>query len=510
MVVVMPETPAPDTLPALFAARRPTDPATVFLSMPDGAEMTYGELRRGSTRLARTLTRLGVGAGDRVAVQAEKSPLAILLYLACVRSGAVLVPMNPAYTNAEVEFLLADAQPSAYVRDSRRRDVRVPRGCELLMAGAPDEDAPDEDERGIDFEDVAVRPDDLAAIVYTSGTTGRPKGAMLTQRNLASNAATLHRIWGFRPDDVLLHALPVFHVHGLFVATNCVLANGTGMVFLPRFDVDAVLAQLACCTVLMGVPTFYTRLLADPRLDAAACRHMRLFVSGSAPLLATTHEQFQARTGHAILERYGMTETGMITSNPLDGDRRAGTVGPALPDVEVRVVATEHGDDSADEVGDVGDIEVRGPNVSPGYWAGGSRQPAVSDRTVDGFFRTGDVGSFDGDGYLTIVGRARDLVISGGLNIYPKEVEDVLDQIDGVVESAVVGVPDPDFGEVLVAVVVAEPKASLHEDAVRAAARERLAGFKVPKQVRFVGSLPRNAMGKVEKARLRAEYPARP
>jgi malonyl-CoA/methylmalonyl-CoA synthetase len=324
---------------------------------------------------------------------------------------------------------------------------------------------------------------------------------MLSQRNLAFSAAVLHRVWGFRPGDVLLHALPVFHVHGLFVATNCVLANGTGMVYLARFDVDAVIDVLPRCTVMMGVPTYYTRLLADSRLRSAS-EGIRLFISGSAPLLASTHEEFRARTGHAILERYGMTETSMIASNPLDGERRAGSVGRALPGVEVRVV----GPDAAAPLpaGDVGAIEVRGPNVFSGYW----RQPQLADTefTADGYFRTGDLGVLDADGSLRIVGRSKDLVITGGLNVYPQEVEDVLDRIAGVLESAVVGVPDADLGESVVAGVVLEPGAALTAAAVRDAAREHLAGFKVPKRVELLEALPRNTMGKVEKRALRERF----
>jgi malonyl-CoA/methylmalonyl-CoA synthetase len=339
-------------------------------------------------------------------------------------------------------------------------------------------------------------------MLYTSGTTGRPKGAMLTHRNLASNAVALHQRWGFRPNDVLLHALPVFHTHGLFVATNCVLANGTGMIFLPRFDPAVVLEQLPRTTVFMGVPTFYTRLLADPRLDETVCRNARLFVSGSAPLLASTHAEFAARTGHRILERYGMTETSMITSNPLDGERRPGTVGFPLPDVDVRV--TDPSTDAVLEAGTVGAVEVRGPNVFAGYW----KRPelSASEMTADGFFRTGDVGVFDDDGYLQLVGRSKDLIISGGLNVYPKEVEEVIDDLDGVLESAVIGLPDADFGEAVVAVVVAEPGVAVDAGEWREQARRRLAAFKVPKRFVVVDALPRNAMGKVEKAKLRAAY----
>jgi malonyl-CoA/methylmalonyl-CoA synthetase len=491
-----------ETLTALAAERWPADPAaTTFLDVPAGITLSYADADVEIARLAHALDALGVRRGDRVAVQVEKSPTAVLLYLACVRTGAVLLPMNTGYTAGEVDYLVGDAEPSLLVQDPgrpARADVTVAT-LDAAGQGTLADAAAGQPGR---YDAVTTGPDDLAAILYTSGTTGRPKGAMLTQRNLASNALALHRIWGFGPDDVLLHALPVFHTHGLFVATNCALANGTGMIFLPRFEPGAVLDQLDRATVFMGVPTHYTRLLAEPALDAQRCRGMRLFVSGSAPLLATTHEEFRRRTGHRILERYGMTETSMITSNPLDGERRPGTVGFPLPDVEVRVTAPDTGQPVAS--GEVGGIEVRGPNVCAGYW----RQPerTAAERTPDGFFRTGDVGRFDEGGYLHIVGRSKDLIISGGLNVYPKEVEAVLDDLDGIVESAVIGVPDADFGEAVVAVVVPAVGAVVEPDAVRAAARTQLAGFKVPKRVVVVADLPRNAMGKVEKAKLRATY----
>jgi len=487
---------APDTLVRLFRERRP-DPSTLLLRTPAGERVTYGGADEGSARLAHALAGAGVQPGDRVAVQVEKSPFAVFLYLACIRSGAVLLPVNPAYTDAEVDHLVADAEPRLLVRDPSR--ATAVRGTPVLtadgrgrgtLAAAADGQPPQ-------FDDVDPSPEDLAAILYTSGTTGLPKGAMLSHRNLASNAVALHRAWGFRQDDVLLHALPVFHTHGLFVATNCVLANGTGMIFLARFDVDAVLAHLPAVTVFMGVPTYYTRLLADPRLGPDTCRNMRLFVSGSAPMLPGTHEEFRVRTGHTILERYGMTETSMITSNPLDGPRRPGTVGPPLPGVSVRLAP-----DTAGGAEGIGLVEVRGANVFSGYW----RRPELSDTefTADGWFRTGDMGSLDEDGYLAIVGRSTDLIISGGLNVYPKEVEGVLDEQDGVLESAVVGVPDADLGEAVVAVVVRRPGHTVDETSVRAAARARLAGFKVPRRVHVVDALPRNTMGKVEKAKLRS------
>jgi malonyl-CoA/methylmalonyl-CoA synthetase len=495
------------TLVELIEERWPADGSRIFIESPDGERLTYDDTRARTAQLANALVSSGVRPGDRVAVQIEKSPLAILIYLACLRAGAVLVPMNPAYTDDEVAYVLGDAEPAVVVRDPARTR---PSGITTMTADGSGAGSMSDaaDACASVFDDVARGPDDLAAILYTSGTTGRPKGAMLTHANLGSNALVLHEAWGFGPDDLLLHALPVFHTHGLFVATNCVLANGTGMVFLSRFDVDDVLVQLSRCTVFMGVPTHYTRLLGDDRLDAAGCRHVRLFVCGSAPLLASIHDAFRARTGHAILERYGMTETSMITSNPLVGERRPGTVGKPLPGVLVRVRAHETGEVVGPDV--VGDIEVMGPNVFAGYW----RRPELSttEFTADGFFRTGDVGAFDTDGYLRIVGRSKDLIISGGLNVYPKEVEDVLDGAEGVEESAVVGVPDADYGEAVVAAVVAEKGRALDEAALRSYARAHLASFKVPKRVHIVAALPRNAMGKVEKARLREDFsrPVRP
>ena len=457
--------PLTDTLQDLLGRG---DSEATFLRAPGGPTLTYADVDR---RTAAMAAALGVAPGERVAVQAEKSPEYLLLYLACVRAGVVLLPMNTAYTADEVAHLVDDARPALVLDDAGVAEL----GC------APD----------AAFDDVPVGPDDLAALLYTSGTTGRPKGAMITHRNLASNAAVLHDLWGFRRDDVLLHVLPVFHTHGLFVAVNCVLAAGASMVFLARFDVDAVLRELPGCTVLMAVPTHYTRLLDDPRLDAEVCRGMRLFTSGSAPMLPSTHERFRERTGHTILERYGMTETSMLTSNPLDGERRPGTVGMPLPGSDLRLA-------------DDGVIEVRGPQVFAGYW--GRPELDETECTADGFFRTGDIGSIDVDGYVSIVGRAKDLVISGGLNVYPREVEEAVDAVPGVLESAVIGVPDADLGEAVVAVVVAEPGAALEPAAVRAAVRDRLAGFKVPKRIEVVDALPRNSMGKVEKATLRHRF----
>ena len=458
------------------------DPSRLFLRTQAGDNWTYNDLDHTSGRMAHALQRLGVAPGDRVAVQAAKSADLIALHVACARAGAVYLPLNPAYTDHEVEALVADSAPSLLIRrdaiDGARRELSMA----TLTASLSDEDPM--------FDDVPRSADDAAAILYTSGTTGRPKGAVMTHGSLVFSAETLAQAWGFTKDDVLLHTLPLFHTHGLFVAVHCVLASGSSMVLLESFDPSRVIAELPASTVLMGVPTHYVRLLADPGFTAEATRGVRLFTSGSAPMLVATHEEFTARTGRVILERYGMTETCMLTSNPLDGERRPGTVGLPLPGVEVRL-----------GVGDPGGIEVRGPNVLRGYW----RRPELqsSEFTTDGWFITGDLGRFDAGGYLEIVGRSKDLIIAGGLNVIPKEVEEVLDALEGVLESAVVGRPDADFGEVVVAVVVGEPGATLDPEVLRLKARERLAGFKVPKQVLVVDELPRNALGKVEKARIR-------
>ena len=494
---------AAGTLGELFRRGRP-DPAAALVEVPGGARLTYAEADRASARFAGALGALGVAPGDRVAVVVEKSPAFLLLYVACLRAGAALLPVNPAATDAEVGHVVADARPALLVHDPRHPPPpgAVARTMDAAGRGTFAAVADGQPER---FADVPQHADGLAALLYTSGTTGTPKGVRLTHRNLASNAAALADAWGFGADDVLLHALPVFHTHGLFVATHCVLASGSRMVFLPRFDVDAVLAALPGCTVFMGVPTYYTRLLASPALDAAATRPVRLFTSGSAPLLEATYDAFLERTGHTILERYGMTEASMITSNPLDGERRAGTVGPPLPGVDVRVT-----DEAGRTVptGAVGGVEVRGPNVFDGYW-GEPRRPATLF-TPDGYLRTGDLGFLEDDGYLRLAGRSKDLIITGGFNVYPMEVEAVLDALPGVQESAVVGVPDADLGERVVAVITAEPGAVVDDAAVRAAARRRLAGYKVPKTVHRVDALPRNAMGKVQKAQLRAAYRASP
>jgi len=476
-----------------------------LLRFADGGAVSGAEFLAMAHRAAAALRACGVTPGDRVAAQVEKSPEALALYAGCVIAGAVFLPLNPGYTPAEVGYFLVDAAPRLLVADPRALDglAEVAQGLRvetLDAAGAGGfrrlcEAQPD-------HGPVAARDeDDLAALLYTSGTTGRAKGAMLSQRNLLSNAETLAAAWRFSPDDVLLHALPIFHTHGLFVATHTVLASGASMLFLPGFDRDAILRLLPQATVLMGVPTFYTRLLDDARFDRALVAHMRLFVSGSAPLQAETHRAFEARTGHRILERYGMTETNMNTSNPYAGERRAGTVGPPLPGVEIAIVDPEHG--TALASGETGMVLVRGPNVCRGYW----NQPEKTREALraDGFFVTGDLGHLDPDGYLVLVGRQSDLIISGGFNVYPKEVEQVLDEVPGVRESAVIGVPHPDFGEAVLAVLVAEPAVDIAatEAAIAAALGRSLARYKQPKALLWLPALPRNAMGKVQKALLR-------
>ncbi|AUH33845.1 malonate--CoA ligase [Paracoccus tegillarcae] len=477
-----------------------------FLILPDGATLSYDQIDRLSAQLANLLTAQGVKPGDRVAVQVEKSPEALALYLACARAGAVFLPLNTAYTPAEVAYFIGDAQPALVVCDPGREGQRqafmgdslatlmtlADNGDGSLMEAAkalPDDQTP-----------VDRGPDDLAAILYTSGTTGRSKGAMLSHDNLLSNAQVLADYWRFDQDDVLLHALPIFHTHGLFVASNVILLAGGAMIWLPKFDAVQAMEFLPRATSMMGVPTFYTRLLDQPGFTRELAGHMRLFTSGSAPLLAETHRAFEDRTGQRILERYGMTETNMNTSNPYDGERRAGTVGFALPGVELRIMA----DGSEVSQGEIGTIEVRGRNVFQGYWQ-------MPDKTAeelgpDGWFITGDLGQIDAGGYVTIVGRGKDLIITGGFNVYPKEVEEVIDDLPGVLESSVIGLPHPDFGEGVVAVIAREKGADLDADAIIAGLSDKLAKFKQPKRVIVVDELPRNTMGKVQKAALRSEH----
>jgi malonyl-CoA/methylmalonyl-CoA synthetase len=453
---------------ARLAAAFPKDRARTAFETSDGRRWSYGELETAAGRFAALLKAKGVKAGDRVAVQAPKSVECVALYLAVLKAGAVYLPLNTAYTKAEIDYFLADAEPALFVTDAAGL---FPEAAPLSPLGETHE----------------ADAGDLAAIVYTSGTTGRSKGAMLSHGALEANGRALTEAWGFSADDALLHALPIYHVHGLFIALHCVFLAGAKALWLAKFDEDAVLRALPRATAMMGVPTFYARLLADPRFTREAAQHMRVFICGSAPLLPSTFEDFEARTGQRILERYGMSEAAIITTNPLMGERIAGSVGYPLPGVSLRVA-------------DDGIVQIKGPSVTTGYWR--NPEKTAEAFTADGYFITGDVGRLDDDGRLWLSGRVSDLIISGGLNVYPKEIELVLDELPGVIESAVIGCPHADFGEAVVAVIAGEGE----EAAVIAAARERLAAFKAPKRVFFVGDLPRNAMGKVLKAELRRRY----
>jgi malonyl-CoA/methylmalonyl-CoA synthetase len=477
-----------------------------FLIFADGSNQSYEGFLRQTARFANVITDLGLVVGDRLAAQVEKSAAALALYAACVQSGVIFLPLNTAYTPAEVSYFVGDSGAKLVVADAEfdLAAVAAEHGAvlETLNADGGGSFADRAATANETFATVNRGADDLAAFLYTSGTTGRSKGAMLTQRNLLSNAETLIDEWRFTADDVLLHALPIFHTHGLFVATNIILLAKASMIFLPKFVVDPVLALLPKASSMMGVPTFYTRLLDDPRLTPDLTRHMRLFISGSAPLLAETHIQFEQRTGHRILERYGMTETNMNTSNPYDGERRAGTVGFALPGVDIKVTDPETGVTLPD--GEIGQIEVRGPNVFVGYW--NMPEKTREELREDGFFITGDLGRIDEKGYLVIVGRNKDLIISGGYNIYPKEIELLLDEQPGVVESAVIGAPHPDFGESVVGILVAEKGQSIDVAAIEANLGTSLARFKQPRKLIVVDTLPRNTMGKVQKNILRDSY----
>ncbi len=495
-----------NNLYAAFRAAFPQDLSRVCLETDRGRAVTYQEIEEQSGRIAALLGKLAVMPGERVTVQVDKSPEALFLYLACLRAGVIYMPLNSGYTAAELDYFLSDARPALVVATPKAVDeirmLAAKAGCQtVLTLGADGHGTLTEQAQTLaPRSDVAATgPDDVAAMLYTSGTTGRSKGALLTHHSLLSNAETLVEAWGFTEQDVLLHTLPIFHVHGLFVAFGCALLSRAKMLFHPTFDAGLALSAMGRATVFMGVPTYYTRLLASPELNKAQVANMRLFVSGSAPLLAETFSAFHQRTGHHILERYGMTETGMNTSNPLSGERRVGTVGFPLPGVELRIA-----DDAGREVpkGETGIIEVRGPNVLKGYW--NNPEKTASAFRSDGFFITGDVAQLDEDGYVVIVGRASDMIISGGYNVYPKEIETVIDGLSGIGESAVIGVPHPDFGEGVVAVIRTLPgQAHPSESEIVATLKGQLAGYKVPKKLVFVEDLPRNAMGKVVKADLR-------
>lgn len=483
---------------------------TTFLQLQDGETITHAAFLGMTAQYAHLLTQLGLQPGDRAAVQIGKSPNALAVYAACAQAGVVFLPLNTAYTPDEVTYFVENSGARVLLCDQKNADGLRPiaDACNAVL------ETMNEDGSGTfhtkaqtlpeTFQTVARTEDDLAAFLYTSGTTGRSKGAMLTQGNLLSNAQALVSEWQFTADDVLLHALPIFHTHGLFVASNITLLAGGQMIFLPKFDLDDVIAHLPRATTMMGVPTFYTRLLGDARFTKDLAQHMRLFVSGSAPLLAETHVEFENRTGHKILERYGMTETNMNTSNPYSSERRAGTVGFPLPGVEIKITDNKTGETLPQ--GDIGEIEVRGPNVFKGYWQ--MPEKTAEELRADGFFITGDLGQIDEDGYLHIVGRNKDMIISGGYNIYPKEIELLLDQEDGVLESAVIGVPHPDFGETVVGIIVASGSTEPDLAAIKSNIGKSLARFKQPKELIILPELPRNTMGKVQKKALRDQFGA--
>ncbi|MDN3277703.1 malonyl-CoA synthase [Frankia sp. RB7] len=484
------------------------DPKRLAIETQDGAHISYGDLIARAGQMANVLVARGVKPGDRVAVQVEKSVANIVLYLGTVRAGAVYLPLNTAYTLNELDYFIGDAEPSLVVCDPAKAEglapiaAKVKAKVETLGPDGKGSLTEAADKASSEFATVSRANDDLAAILYTSGTTGRSKGAMLSHDNLASNSLSLVGYWRFTDKDVLIHALPIYHTHGLFVATNVTLFSRASMIFLPKLDPDLIIKLMARATVLMGVPTFYTRLLQNPALSRDTTKHMRLFISGSAPLLAETHREWSARTGHAVLERYGMTETNMNTSNPYDGERVPGAVGFPLPGVSVRVTEPETGKELPRD--EIGMIEVMGPNVFKGYW----RMPekTKAEFRPDGFFITGDLGKIDDKGYVHILGRGKDLVISGGFNVYPKEIESEIDAMPGVIESAVIGVPHADFGEGVTAVLVCSKGTDLTEAAVLKALDGRLAKFKMPKRVFVVDELPRNTMGKVQKNVLRDKY----
>ena len=484
------------------------DPKRLAIETQDGGHISYGDLIARAGQMANVLAARGVKPGDRVAVQVEKSVANIVLYLGTVRAGAVYLPLNTAYTLNELDYFIGDAEPSLVVCDPSKAEglapiaAKVKAKVETLGSDGKGSLTEAADKASPEFTTVPRENDDLAAILYTSGTTGRSKGAMLSHDNLASNSLSLVGYWRFTDKDVLIHALPIYHTHGLFVATNVTLFARASMIFLPKLDPDLIIKLMARATVLMGVPTFYTRLLQNPALSRETTKHMRLFISGSAPLLAETHREWSARTGHAVLERYGMTETNMNTSNPYDGERVPGAVGFPLPGVSVRVTQPETGKELPRD--EIGMIEVKGPNVFKGYW----RMPdkTKSEFRPDGFFITGDLGKIDDKGYVHILGRGKDLVISGGFNVYPKEIESEIDAMPGVIESAVIGLPHADFGEGVTAVLVCSKGADVTEAAVLKALDGRLAKFKMPKRVFVVDELPRNTMGKVQKNILRDTY----
>lgn len=491
-----------------LSARFEHVPDKICLEGPGFPSLSYGELQKQVNALAQSLSALNLEKGDRVLVQVYKSPAAVILYLACLHQGLIFVPVNPAYTDQEMDYFLGNASPTLLVTEPDRLEKQTLLARQYGVTHCLTLDASGlgslYDLNGHDDSQLAkpthCASDDIAVLIYTSGTTGKPKGAMLSHRNLMTNALTLSSFWGWQSEDVLIHALPVFHVHGLFIALHLPLINGSSMKFLKSFSAKAVLDLLPCSTVLMGVPTFYTRLLEEPELDTSHCSNMRLFISGSAPLLPETFEAFEKRTGHRILERYGMSEAGMLVSNPLNGERVPGTVGFPLPDVSTRI-CSDDGNQVAQ--GEIGTLEVKGPNIFRGYW----KQP---DKTMasfhEDFFITGDLACADDKGRISIVGRSRDMVITGGLNVYPREVEEALNSLEGVEESAVFGVPHPDLGEGLVAMIVISKGTEANSKNLLSSVKMMLSGYKIPKKLIFSKKLPRNTMGKVQKAELRRQY----
>ena len=492
----------------------------IFAHLENGSTLTYGDLFKGAEKYGQCLIELGVNPGDRVAVQVEKSIEVIKLYLGTIMAGGVFLPLNTAYVDDEIAYFLNDTNPVVFVCDPAKVDRLTPVAKSAQVQSVQTLDAEGkgtlqqqssqqsggQQSRGQQSEGmqwVDRGPDDLAAILYTSGTTGRSKGAMLSHANLTSNAKVLADYWQFSQDDVLIHALPIFHAHGLFISLNMVLTVGASVHYMAKFDADKVIDKLPISTALLGVPTFYTRLLDHPKLSRDITQNIRIFVSGSAPMLKETHMQWQDRTGKTIIERYGLTETSINSSSPYDGDIKIGTVGLPLPDIEIKITDPEK-DGVEVDVNQVGVLEVKGPNVFGGYWQ--MPEKTKEELRDNGFFITGDLASIDKDGYISIIGRNKDLIISGGYNVYPKEVESIIDEIDGVVESAVIGAPHKDFGEGVVAIVVPQQDKDLDEATILAGLKDKLARFKQPKKTYFVDSLPRNVMGKVQKKALRDEY----
>ena len=484
----------------------PEDLNQVFIEHIEGSIITYQDLLDQSEKYANGFKALGLQAGDRVSIQVSKSPEVVFIYLACLRSNLIFHPLNTAYKEKELSFFLNDAKPSVFICEQEVSERIASLDIDQLPSNIytllPNQKGTIHDIKVSGNHEVQDCPDEqIAALLYSSGTTGKPKGIMLTHGNIGSNAYALKEAWQFKSDDCLLHALPIYHVHGLFVALGCAFLSGSKVLWLDTFNLDEAVNALPNCTVMMGVPTYYTRLLSNEKLNKEVVKNIRIFISGSAPLLEETFDEFYLRTGHEIIERYGMTETNIISSNPVNGERKSGTVGVCLKGQALRIV-----DDGQNILGldDIGNIQVKGPNVFKGYW--NLPEKTKEDFGTDNFFSTGDKGFIDAEGYLTIVGRAKDMIISGGLNVYPKEVESVINEIEGVIESAVIGLPDDDLGEKVVAVIVKKDQSQITESELISSLKTQIAGFKVPKKIILIEELPRNAMGKVQKNILRDIY----